>query len=86
MSLPQPYWSSAPAASGYGDRAALRAAIERFNDVAREEAERAGSGHVDLAALMAEQADRQLFASDGLHPSAAAYAEWAQAILKALGH
>ncbi len=84
VALPQPYWSSAPAATSFGDRGALRASIERYNAVARGEAEGAGSRYVDLGTLMSDQAERRLFASDGLHPSAAAYAEWADAILKAL--
>ncbi|MDP9265605.1 MAG: SGNH/GDSL hydrolase family protein [Chloroflexota bacterium] len=84
VALPQPYWSSAPVAASFGDRAALRATIERFNSVARSEAERFAGRYVDLSALMADQAERKLFASDGLHPSAAAHAEWADAILKAL--
>ena len=85
VALPQPYWSSAPVGAAYGERSVLRASIERFNGVARDEAETAGSRYVDLSPLMAEQAERGLFAGDGLHPSAEAYAEWADAILKALG-
>ena len=56
---------------------------ERFNDLARGEAERAGAGWIDLFPLMREQAQRRMFAPDGLHPSAEAYAEWARELSRA---
>jgi lysophospholipase L1-like esterase len=59
---------------------AIAARIERFNDIAREEADRAGADYVDIFPLMREQMRRGMLAADGLHPSAAAYAEWAQAL------
>lgn len=77
FALPQPDWSISPAASGFGDPAALRATIDRFNLVLREEAERAGARYVDLGPLLRRQADAAMLAADGLHPSAAALAEWA---------
>jgi acyl-CoA thioesterase-1 len=76
--LPQPDWSLSPAASGFGDPADIARTIERFNEVAREEAERAGASWVDLVPLMTEQGRKGMFAPDGLHPSADAYAEWAR--------
>ncbi|HEV8470584.1 MAG TPA: SGNH/GDSL hydrolase family protein [Candidatus Limnocylindria bacterium] len=83
IGLPQPDWSLAPAAAGFGDTAVIRRTIERFNEIAREEAERAGGMWVDLFPLMREQARKRMFASDGLHPSAEAYAEWARELSRA---
>jgi lysophospholipase L1-like esterase len=76
--LPQPDWSLAPAGSAFGAPAAVARTIERFNDIAREEADRAGARWMDLFPLMREQGARGMFAPDGLHPSEAAYAEWAR--------
>ncbi len=75
--LPQPDWSLSPAASSFGDPAALRATIDRFNRVMRDEAERAGARYIDLGPLMRRQADSGRLASDRLHPSAEALREWA---------
>ena len=78
--LPQPDWSLSRAGASFGDMARVAARIERYNGIAREEAERAGAAYVDIFALMREQMRRGMLAADGLHPSAAAYAEWAQAL------
>ena len=78
--LPQPDWSLSRAGASFGDVAAIAARIERFNTIAREEAERAGATYVDVFPLLREQMRRGMFASDGLHPSATAYAEWAEAL------
>jgi acyl-CoA thioesterase-1 len=78
--LPQPDWSLSRAGASFGDVAAIASQIERFNAIARAEAERAGASYVDIAPLMREQMRRGMFASDGLHPSATAYAEWAEAL------
>jgi acyl-CoA thioesterase-1 len=80
IALPQPDWSLSPAGSGYGDLAAIARTIERFNEIARDEAGRAGALWVDLFRLMREQGRKKMFASDGLHPSPEAYAEWARAL------
>jgi lysophospholipase L1-like esterase len=40
---------------------------------------------VDLFPLMREQARKKMFAPDGLHPSAEAYAEWASALATSAG-
>jgi lysophospholipase L1-like esterase len=76
--LPQPDWSLSPAGAAFGDPAAIARRIERFNAIARDEAERAGSAYIDLFDLMRDQAQRAMLAPDGLHPSAAAHAEWAE--------
>jgi len=78
--LPQPDWSLSRAGASFGAPAAIAARIERFNTIAREEAERGGATYIDIFPLMREQMRRGMFAPDGLHPSAAAYAEWADAL------
>jgi len=78
IALPQPDWSLSPAGSGFGDQDAIAHKIERFNEIARDEAERARAAWIDLFALMRVQGRRKMFAADGLHPSADAYAEWAR--------
>jgi lysophospholipase L1-like esterase len=78
--LPQPDWSLSRAGAAFGEPAAIAARIERFNAIARDEAERAGAKYVDIFPLMRDQMRREMLASDGLHPSAAAYAEWAEAL------
>ena len=80
IALPQPDWSLAPAGSGFGDANVIARTIERFNEIARDEADRAGASWMDLFPLMREQGRKQMFAPDGLHPSAEAYAEWAQTL------
>jgi len=78
--LPQPDWSLSRAGASFGDPAGIAARIERFNAIAREEAERASATYVDIFPLMRDQMRRGMLAPDGLHPSAAAYAEWADAL------
>jgi len=78
--LPQPDWSLSRAGGSFGDPAAIAACIERFNTIAREEAERVAAVYIDIFPLMREQMRRGMLAPDGLHPSAAAYAEWAEAL------
>ena len=82
--LPQPDWSLTSAGASFGDPAAIARAIERFNGIAREEVERAGGAYLDIFPLMREQMRRGMTAPDGLHPSAEAYAEWADALKDAL--
>lgn len=78
IALPQPDWSLSPAGSGFGDPSAIARTIERFNEIAHAECDRARAVWIDLFPLMREQGKRRMFASDGLHPSAEAYAEWAR--------
>ena len=58
--------------------------IRRFNEVNREETERAGARWVDVTGA-SERAlgDSTQLARDGLHPSVAMYAEWARLALPA---
>jgi lysophospholipase L1-like esterase len=78
--LPQPDWSLSPAGATYGDPAEIARRIERFNAIARDEAERAGGRYVDIFPLMRDQARRSMLAPDGLHPSAEAHEQWATAL------
>jgi acyl-CoA thioesterase-1 len=80
VALPQPDWSLAPAGSGFGDVAGLARTIERFNEIARDEAQQADASWIDLFPLMRDQGRKKMFAPDGLHPSSEAYAEWARAL------
>jgi lysophospholipase L1-like esterase len=82
--LPQPDWSLSRAGASFGAPSAIAARIERFNTIAREEAKHVAAVYVDIFPLMREQMRRGMFAPDGLHPSAAAYAEWADALKERL--
>ena len=78
-----PDWSVTPFAEG-SDRAAIAAAIDAFNAVNREEAERLGVYYVDVTPFSrTAAADPTLIAADGLHPSGKMYAEWARLALPA---
>ncbi len=67
--------------------AAIAAALDAFNTIARAQARRAGAHFVDITPI--SRRHPELLADDGLHPSAAQYALWVEAILpvmrKALG-
>lgn len=84
MSIPD--WSVTPfaeteAASGH-DRARTATAIDEFNRVNREEAVAAGARWIDVTAVSRRAASEPaLIAGDGLHASAAMYAEWARLLL-----
>ncbi len=82
--IPQPDWSRAPIAEAFGDRDATRERIATFNSAMREECSRAGARWADLDALMRRQAEAAMFAPDGLHPSAEAHDEWAEALSRAM--
>ena len=84
IGLPQPDWSLTAAGASFGEPAAIARAIERFNGIAREEAEIARASYVDIFPLMREQMRLRMTAADGLHPSAEAYAEWADALKEKL--
>ncbi|MEO8809662.1 MAG: SGNH/GDSL hydrolase family protein [Rhodanobacter sp.] len=61
------------------DPAVIAAALDAFNTLAREQCERAGAHFVDVTAI--SRRHPELVAEDGLHPSAAQYASWVEAIL-----
>ncbi|MBI3242528.1 MAG: SGNH/GDSL hydrolase family protein [Chloroflexi bacterium] len=78
-----PDWGVTPFASGR-DPVAIAAAINSFNAVNREEAERLGAHYVDVTPFSrTAAADPTLIAADGLHPSGKMYAEWARLALPA---
>ena len=76
-----PDWGATPHAQGR-DRHRIAADIDAYNAVNRDEATSAGAHYVDITGLSRLAAtNRALVAGDGLHPSAAMYAQWAGAIL-----
>lgn len=75
-----PDWGVTPYAAGR-DRARIASEIDRFNAIGREETARAGARWVDITPISRRAAaERTLIAPDGLHPSAAMYAEWVKLI------
>lgn len=84
-----PDWGVTPFAGGR-DRAQIAADIDAFNAINRAESLRRGSQYVDVVPVSRNAgADASLVATDGLHPSGAMYAAWADlalpAVLNALG-
>jgi lysophospholipase L1-like esterase len=78
-----PDWSVTPFAADR-DRATIASEIDRFNDVARVATGNAGAAWVDVtAASRLAGADARSVTGDGLHPSGAAYARWAELALPA---
>lgn len=76
-----PDWGVTPFAAERGtDRAAVSAAIDRFNAINREQAASRGAHWVDVTGPSRE-AGRSLLVEDGLHPSAAQYALWVDRVL-----
>jgi lysophospholipase L1-like esterase len=80
VAIPQPDWSTSPAARAFGAPATLHASIAAFNAILEAETTAVSGHYVDLSALMQEQAAAHMLAADGLHPSAAAYDAWAAAL------
>jgi lysophospholipase L1-like esterase len=74
-----PDWGVTRFASEQGrDRARIAAELDVYNTLARAETERVGAGFVDITGL--SRRHPELLAGDGLHPSAAQYALWVEAI------
>ena len=82
--LPQPDWSRSPTAATFGSQPALADAIAKFNATLAAEARAKGVEWVDLVPLMQRQALKGQLATDGLHPSADAYDEWASELARVL--
>ncbi|MFO0678770.1 MAG: GDSL-type esterase/lipase family protein [Polyangiaceae bacterium] len=80
--LPQPAWSESPAARAFGSKDAIADRIARFNGILREVANAHGTRFADLSRQMEREANLHLVAKDGLHPNAAAYDAWAEALRK----
>jgi lysophospholipase L1-like esterase len=76
-----PDWGVTPYATGR-DRAKIAAEIDRFNAINAEETKRAGARYADVTPGSRHvSTDPTLVAPDGLHPSAAMYAQWVTVIL-----
>jgi lysophospholipase L1-like esterase len=79
-----PDWGVTPFASDR-DRAQIAADIDAFNAINRDESRRRGSQYVDVTpASRNASTDASLVAADGLHPSGAMYAAWANLTLPAV--
>ncbi|HJP97102.1 MAG TPA: SGNH/GDSL hydrolase family protein [Rhodanobacteraceae bacterium] len=77
-----PDWGVTPFASREGrDPAGVAREIDAFNAVACEETERTGARWIDVTAISRAPESRDELVDDGLHPSGAQYARWADAIL-----
>ncbi|NUO73716.1 MAG: SGNH/GDSL hydrolase family protein [Frateuria sp.] len=63
------------------DGACIAHALDVYNAIARDEAGRGGARWVDITPV--SRRHPELLAADGLHPSAAQYALWTEAILPA---
>jgi lysophospholipase L1-like esterase len=73
-----PDWGVTPFAADR-DRTKIAAEIDRFNAINAEETKRAGAKYADITPV--SRRTPNLVASDGLHPSAAMYAQWVTVIL-----
>jgi lysophospholipase L1-like esterase len=79
-----PDWGVTPFASGR-DRAQIAADIDAFNAINRDESWRRGSQYIDVTPVSRNAGvDGSLVATDGLHPSGAMYAAWAELTLPAV--
>ena len=80
-----PDWGVTPFAAQSGrDLARVARETDAFNTAARAACELRGIGFVDITAISRERgAEASMLAGDGLHPSAAMYAEWARLALPA---
>jgi lysophospholipase L1-like esterase len=70
-----PDYGVTPFAEG-SDRAAIAAAIDRFNAINKEETKKANARYVDVTPISRKK-EPDLIAEDGLHPSGKMYKEWA---------
>jgi lysophospholipase L1-like esterase len=72
-----PDWGVTPFAANR-DHAKIAAEIDRFNAINAEETKRAGAKYADITPI--SRKNLTLVAPDGLHPSAAMYAQWVTVI------
>jgi acyl-CoA thioesterase-1 len=82
VGIPQPEWPRSPTGALFGSPAQSLARVRDFNVILREEIERMNGAWAALESLMSAQADRAMWAPDGLHPSADAYDQWAEALFR----
>ncbi|HJR12952.1 MAG TPA: SGNH/GDSL hydrolase family protein [Rhodanobacteraceae bacterium] len=77
-----PDWGVTPFAAREGrDAARIARELDAFNAIASTEAARAGAAWVDVTSISRARESRDELVADGLHPSGAQYARWAEAIL-----
>lgn len=78
-----PDWGVTPFAAASGrDRGVIAAELDAFNAAARVASRAAGVAFVDITPVSrARGHEPEMLAADGLHPSAAMYALWAQLAL-----
>ena len=77
-----PDWGVTPFAADSGrDRQAIADALDAYNAAARELCLAEGVTFVDITAISRTGEAAGMLAEDGLHPSAAQYARWAEAAL-----
>ena len=83
LALSIPDWGITPFAAGDARGAArIGAEIDAFNFAARQVCRERGIAFVDITAVSREQgAETAMLVDDGLHPSAAMYAQWARLAL-----
>jgi lysophospholipase L1-like esterase len=74
-----PDWGVTPFAKDR-DHTKIASEIDHYNAINREETLRAHARYVDITPV-SRRPDPALIAPDGLHPSAAQYAEWTKSIL-----
>jgi lysophospholipase L1-like esterase len=80
-----PDWGLTPFGERSGrDRAQIARELDAYNAVVREETQRRGAGFVDITPVSRRRGgEASMVADDGLHPSAALYAEWTALALPA---
>jgi lysophospholipase L1-like esterase len=83
LALSIPDWGVTPFARDSGrDLARIAAELDAYNQAAREICASLGVAFVDITGISRDRGgDPDMLADDGLHPSAAMYARWAQAAL-----
>lgn len=79
--LGQNEWWRSPEGAGYGGTMAKR---DAFDAVLVDETKATGAEFVDLRLLYRQQADRKMWADDGIHPKAAAYDEMAAELARVI--
>lgn len=79
-----PDFGATPTGAKYARGRSISEGIASFNKIVNEESTKRGLRVVDLFPLSKKMGeDRSLIATDGLHPSAKAYAEWEKIIFPA---
>lgn len=85
LAIATPDYTVTPQGAAFGDPKRQSAAIQRVNDALHEAAMARKIRFVPEIFELSRSAGRSLVAADGLHPSGAQYALWADAIAPAVG-